>query len=1258
MRFHAAGPSIPDELLDARDEGQVIFFCGSGVSRAKANLADFYGLARQVLDYLGASPDSAARKVIEAAHDQPRIPGVGGLVSADRVFSLLEWEFDVRQIHEAVARALKVDHEVDLSAHRYLLDLARTPTGSVRLVTTNFDRLFEHAMPRIPVYTPRSLPSARSSDLSGIIHLHGIVNSNYSGAVYDDFVLSTAEFGRAYLSEGWATDFMRSLIGRYQIVFVGYSADDPPIHYLLEALNSGEAKTHGLYAFQAGDPEEARTLWAGKGVSAIPYEDGGQHEALWLTLEAWAERARDPDRWHDQVIGKAAQGPASMQPHERGQIKHIVSSVSGSRRFALTAPPAEWLAVFDPALRFSLSPADAVSGSPRAAFSLDDDETALPHAANGRPEREAPPAAWDAFAPNRQDIRNLSEPAVSRIFGRGSNSRGQVPPRLWNLGVIWLSKIADQPIVPWWVAGKGEFIQDALDIILREFQKKAEPPSAVEFAWRLLKNSQNYSSLSGGLNWFELEGGIRRYGWAIDSVHAWAAALRPGIVAGRPFGIRDRLPSAEGDAANKLVEASVTYPEAHTVLEVPDHLLGKAVQLLSANLELAVELEEATGSYELRSLPPILPQEADNADRYGREEGLSGLFLRLAGLFARLARLDPKAARRQLAFWDATVPFERLRIWAASLEGFLTPSEAGSILAGLSEDSFWNAYGQRDLLLSIASRWGQMPPRQKARIEGRMLAGSAFSRKSGDPAYVAREALERLSWLRLQGCVLSEQSEQALEKLRRQTAHWLDDFALRAADSNEPKVGWVKTDKSADPLLDVRPSELLAEAERLTGRDPDLGNFVERRPLEGLAESRPAKLLRALSIAAKASNFPTDSWAVILKRTEAGVRPRLLRTVAQRLATIPVERSAQLVRPIAEWMRKVGNDLIKADRHTYQVIWGRLVKAIQLQPALGASAVVGQGTRDWITSAINSPSGMLAQGVMDLDERNAFKTKRFSPQWLGLAEDILSLPDDAGRFARIVFLYNLNWFYWKDQEWTEKHLIGVRAKVAIDTEVFWAGVFWPATMPSALLMTRLKPQLLELASSASVDHHVAERLAGYLLAAWTFRRTGQPRLVSDPELHDALLFGGDVFRAQFLNHVKRARPSSRAAWRRDIITLFTAVWPKQKTVRTARISTKLAEFALDNLGDISSIVDLILPHIGKIDDSGMILFHIQESRLPTSKSIALKQIRLIHALLAEDASDWPYGAKEFVLRIIDVGGLENDPLATDLRRRIAAAALA
>lgn len=49
MRFIPDGPSLPDELLTARDAGDVLFFCGAGVSRAEAHLPDFATLAEKVL---------------------------------------------------------------------------------------------------------------------------------------------------------------------------------------------------------------------------------------------------------------------------------------------------------------------------------------------------------------------------------------------------------------------------------------------------------------------------------------------------------------------------------------------------------------------------------------------------------------------------------------------------------------------------------------------------------------------------------------------------------------------------------------------------------------------------------------------------------------------------------------------------------------------------------------------------------------------------------------------------------------------------------------------------------------------------------------------------------------------------------------------------------------------------------------------------------------------------------------------------------
>ena len=41
MRFIPGGPDIPEELIIARDKGDVVFFCGAGVSQQAASLPNF-----------------------------------------------------------------------------------------------------------------------------------------------------------------------------------------------------------------------------------------------------------------------------------------------------------------------------------------------------------------------------------------------------------------------------------------------------------------------------------------------------------------------------------------------------------------------------------------------------------------------------------------------------------------------------------------------------------------------------------------------------------------------------------------------------------------------------------------------------------------------------------------------------------------------------------------------------------------------------------------------------------------------------------------------------------------------------------------------------------------------------------------------------------------------------------------------------------------------------------------------------------------
>jgi hypothetical protein len=95
MRFLKNGPNIPDELLFAQDEGNVVFFCGAGVSMENSNLPSFTGLAQKVMDDLGVIVGSKAQKQLSAINELNKNTHTHGLISEDHIFSSLKRSFKI-----------------------------------------------------------------------------------------------------------------------------------------------------------------------------------------------------------------------------------------------------------------------------------------------------------------------------------------------------------------------------------------------------------------------------------------------------------------------------------------------------------------------------------------------------------------------------------------------------------------------------------------------------------------------------------------------------------------------------------------------------------------------------------------------------------------------------------------------------------------------------------------------------------------------------------------------------------------------------------------------------------------------------------------------------------------------------------------------------------------------------------------------------------------------------------------------------------
>jgi NAD-dependent SIR2 family protein deacetylase len=193
MLFDPDGPEIPIPLLRAHRAGDVLFVVGAGISKA-ARLPLFGELADQIYARLGqaipGTPESLASRAEIEARDEGQYDRLIGLLEQRVVYRGADWRQPHNAVRDAVADLLKPTNRTRLNAHADLLDLARGIDGQPRIVTTNFDTLFERAWRRrtrqgILSSAGPAMPAVGSHDFAGVLHLHGRVADRYNGLSRD-----------------------------------------------------------------------------------------------------------------------------------------------------------------------------------------------------------------------------------------------------------------------------------------------------------------------------------------------------------------------------------------------------------------------------------------------------------------------------------------------------------------------------------------------------------------------------------------------------------------------------------------------------------------------------------------------------------------------------------------------------------------------------------------------------------------------------------------------------------------------------------------------------------------------------------------------------------------------------------------------------------------------------------------------------------------------------------------------------------------
>ncbi|MBN1516715.1 DUF4020 domain-containing protein [Candidatus Sumerlaeota bacterium] len=301
-----------NSILDALRDDRLIVFAGAGVSMGPpSSLASFWKLTCDIAQGTGLTPSEPLDRFLGQLH------------------------YRNVAVHERAAQLLSPAGSAPNALHHDLLRLFRT-ADHVKLVTTNFDLHFETAantlFGTIPdVYRAPALPLGY--DFSGIVHVHGALPRAR------DFVLTDTDFGRAYLTEGWARRFLVDVFRQYTVLFVGYRHNDVVMNYLARALPADSVAGRFALTDEDGNWEllGITPIRFVKGIGANPFKE------LYDGVQRLAERTtRGALDWQSRLAEMGGRTPPTDE-EAISEVEQALREVYTTRFLLNVARDPEWL---------------------------------------------------------------------------------------------------------------------------------------------------------------------------------------------------------------------------------------------------------------------------------------------------------------------------------------------------------------------------------------------------------------------------------------------------------------------------------------------------------------------------------------------------------------------------------------------------------------------------------------------------------------------------------------------------------------------------------------------------------------------------------------------------------------------------------------------------------------------------------------------------------------------------------------------------
>lgn len=1181
MRFHPDGPSIPDILLQRCDTGRVVFLCGAGVS-VPSGMPNFVDLTRYVIEFFDPPGDSE----IMAAFRPWLVDQSATNVPLDQIFNLLHLDYGKDEVNALVTKRLSAPLEnKDIGCeHRLIKRVSRSPNGVPQVVTTNFDRLFELGMHRenLILHEPPAFPDLNyGSKIEGITYLHGRLVEPASQS--HSYVLSSADFGRAYLSEGWATNFIRHLLERYTVVLVGYQAEDPPIKYLLQGLNhDGQYDRSRLYAFDQGLPEEIEAKWRDRGVTAIAYSD---HPDLWKSMEAWADRVDDPRKWRASVIANSQQDPKDLAPHERGQVAHILRTVQGARLFSEVdpAPHPEWVCVMDANVRSAKQSRgygdDAEVFDPAAAYGLDDDLGDISEDDRRQGVSNDNLLVWRDDDDSPHDFH--------RLGGRQAEGFETISIRLGHL-ITWISKSIDSPVLAWWAIRQNGLHPR----LLKQFEWQIENSKALHerarHIWNLiLEHHRDPRNRQWNGDWFDLKNRINSEGWTASVLREFRKVASPRLDIKPSYGLRQSRPPQvpwEEIHLDDLGQFEVVFLERHNEdLDVSDDLLPQVFGILEEQLSVASGLLGDIETVYFQT-PTCYPnREVDGKEQITKAAEVTTWFVQLLD---RMAAKWPEMANAHATTWPATDPFffRKLKLYAFNKADVFNADHVAEEVLSLDQKTFWDFDVVRELLFLLVDRWEEFSQDNRNQLTGRILSGpDQLSHWSDEefPGLRNGVAARYARYLELQGCELTADCSDRLGEMISGIPGWSDGWATSTVIERGSHGGLVGTDEKPDALMDLPVNEVVSRAKKDLKRD--YGSLIEKRPFTGLVKANPRKALSALTVAGRVDDYPEAFWSSMINELPANITPRLRRVFLSRIARLPHAFIAELRHILGRWLEKNLVSVLEFDDDLGWAVYDHIVDGILSGGADAAKSGLGevrhggkviQRSRRTFDHAINGPIGMCAEALFHAVPGEKQEAGSLIPSYIkSRVERLFAAPGEGSDHAVSIASSKLNWLMFVDPAWTKERLIPMLSFEHPASEAAWNAFIHSVQVPWQPLAEIIKPILLSLfqrVEGFSLDRDLPKVAAQWLGFMRVFH-PDEPSGLTRGEMRSVLRAMSDDTRNQFIFWLGQVGQKNENGWVKHVIPLINEDWPRERQYRTTA-SMRAWIGLLDDSGDSFPVV--------------------------------------------------------------------------------------